>query len=107
MLKEMTKRLLLRWMTFLVKEEAKSACLKTSNEGLSQWRKQFLTCKENQGWGVGKAGGKLDIFHWNMLQPEDDSIRSKRVIQIIYIVLKDVLSFAIDDQIISSVRSLS
>ena len=63
--------------------------------------------KENQGWGVGKAGGKLDIFHWNMLQPEDDSIRSKRVIQIIYIVLKDVLSFAIDDQIISSVRSLS
>ena len=36
MLKEMTKRLLLRCMTFLVKEEAKSACLKTSNEGLSQ-----------------------------------------------------------------------
>ena len=63
--------------------------------------------KENQGWGVGKAGGILDIFHWNMLQPEDDSIRSKRVIQIIYIVLKDGLSFAIDDQIISSVRSLS
>ena len=54
-----------------------------------------LYIKKIRGGVLGKQG-KYWIFSTEiMLQPEDDSIRSKRVIQIIYIVLKDVLSFAI------------
>ena len=59
--------------------------------------------KKIRGGVLGKQGTKNDIFHWNMLQPEDDSIRSKGVIQINYMLY--VLSFANDDQMMTSISS--
>ena len=66
MLKEMTKRLLLRCMTFLVKEETKSASKQAmkdyhseENNSLSFSKGDLIQIyKENQGWGVEKAGDK-------------------------------------------------